>query len=126
MDVKVSVFNKALRVKQLLLGYVEDTGIGIPSDKIGLLFKPFSQLDGSITKRYGGTGLGLVICKEFVSIMGGEIGVESTFGNGSKFYFTIKLRIQPNLKKVKRNNGANMTHQLHVNTSSIKDIKSSS
>jgi PAS domain S-box-containing protein len=123
--VKVSVFNKSIEGETITIGAsVEDTGIGIPSDKVGLLFKPFSQLDGSTTKKYGGTGLGLVICKEFVSIMGGDIGVESTFGNGSKFYFTVKLRIQPNLKKTKKNNSPSISHQLHDSTNSIKDIKS--
>ena len=78
---------------------VEDEGIGIPEDKISSLFKPFSQVDGSHTRKFGGTGLGLVICKEFINMMGGEIGVESRAGVGSKFYFTAKLKIQQKPKK---------------------------
>ncbi|HSD63099.1 MAG TPA: ATP-binding protein, partial [Ignavibacteriaceae bacterium] len=73
---------------------VKDTGTGIPRHKINDLFKPFSQVDDSSTRKFGGTGLGLVICKEFVNLMGGEIGVESSVNEGSTFYFTLKLKTQ--------------------------------
>jgi PAS domain S-box-containing protein len=73
---------------------VSDSGIGIPGDKLDALFKPFSQVDGSHTRKYGGTGLGLVICKEFVSMMGGEIWVQSEVNKGSSFFFTLKLNTQ--------------------------------
>jgi CheY-like chemotaxis protein len=70
---------------------VTDTGIGIPADKQDLLFQPFSQVDDSLTRRYGGTGLGLVISREIVELMGGTITVTSVAGEGSSFSFTIPL-----------------------------------
>lgn len=72
---------------------VIDTGIGMTSEQLQHLFNAFTQADGSITRKYGGTGLGLVISKSLVELMGGELQVESEFGNGSKFFFTLTLAI---------------------------------
>jgi PAS domain S-box-containing protein len=69
---------------------VRDTGIGIPTDRIDHLFKPFVQVDASTTRRYGGTGLGLVICKRLSEMMDGTMWVESEEAVGSTFYFTIQ------------------------------------
>jgi signal transduction histidine kinase/CheY-like chemotaxis protein len=73
-----------------LMVSVKDTGIGIPKDKLESIFEAFTQADSSVTRKYGGAGLGLVICSRLVSIMGGRIGVESSEGKGSKFHFTIR------------------------------------
>jgi signal transduction histidine kinase/CheY-like chemotaxis protein len=72
---------------------VQDTGIGIPADKLGDLFEPFVQAERSTNRRFGGSGLGLVICKRLVEAMGGAIGVESEFGQGSHFWFELPLEV---------------------------------
>ncbi|MEV6319052.1 response regulator [Streptomyces sp. NPDC051776] len=74
---------------------VSDTGIGMASDRLDQLFRPFEQLDASTTRRYGGTGLGLAISNRLTELMGGTMWVESELGKGSTFHFTVETRVVP-------------------------------
>jgi len=76
--------------KVILEFSIKDTGVGIPNEKIGLLFKPFSQVDASTTRKFGGTGLGLAICAKLIDLMHGKIWVKSEVGKGTEFIFTIQ------------------------------------
>ena len=97
-EVVVAVEATAEHIGEVELEFtVRDTGIGIPRDKHGIIFESFHQADGSTTREYGGTGLGLTISKQLVELMGGSIWLESEPGAGSSFHFTINLpRQSPN------------------------------
>lgn len=86
---------------------VSDSGIGIAQDKLDRLFKPFSQVDGSITRQYGGSGLGLSIVAKLAQLMGGDVGVESTPDEGSRFWFRIRMaRVAPEQESRRMERGA--------------------
>lgn len=100
-EVSVSVFAEPVEGQPLKHRFsfaVKDTGIGIPSEKIGMLFLPFSRLDSTMSSRYEGSGLGLAISKSLVELMGGRIWAESTPGRGSVFCFTVDCEIVPDSK----------------------------
>ncbi|WP_127471481.1 ATP-binding protein [Thiomicrorhabdus aquaedulcis] len=91
-EVSVSAFMPASPSQPNLVRFeIKDTGIGIEANTLNKLFQPFSQADGSTTRRFGGTGLGLSITKQLIELMGGRIGVESESGRGSTFWFEVPL-----------------------------------
>jgi two-component system sensor histidine kinase/response regulator len=94
-EVLVQVFSEPQTSTEAMLHFsVTDTGVGIPAEKQSVIFEAFSQADGSTTRRFGGTGLGLTISSKLVRMMGGNIWVESIFGQGSTFHFTVPVRVQ--------------------------------
>ncbi|GAA6151682.1 ATP-binding protein [Pseudoteredinibacter isoporae] len=94
-EVRLSVSLEESIDRQVLIRFsVKDTGIGIEENAITNLFTPFNQADNSTTRQYGGSGLGLAICKRLVEFAHGHIGVESTLGEGSTFWFTFQLNVQ--------------------------------
>lgn len=91
--IRISLSRMETRSSQATMAFcVSDTGVGIPHNKIAMLFQPFVQGDTSTTRRFGGTGLGLAICRRLAALMDGQLWVESTEGQGSSFYLSCPMR----------------------------------
>lgn len=96
-------FGYTFKDSNTILFYVKDTGIGIPSNKLNVIFDRFRQADSSTTRKFGGTGLGLAISKGLVNLLGGSIWVESVEGEGSAFYFTIPYKTNKEKQNPEKN-----------------------
>jgi len=101
------VKGKVFKDRVQLVFSIKDTGIGIADDKIGQLFTYFTQGDETVTKKYGGTGLGLAISKQLVTMMDGEISIESKLGVGSNFLFTAIFKTEMGAKEINKANSQN-------------------
>ena len=131
-EIKIYAETRILNSEDVdLMITISDTGVGIPDDKLAELFKPFSQVEGTTSRQNNGTGLGLVICKEFVNLMGGDIHIKSEVGIGTKFSFNIRLRSIPEpekrtfIEKDKNvNTGAAIAQAGEINLNGFKEKRS--
>lgn len=127
---QVTIRVKADATDKQLLFSVEDTGIGMPADKLDKIFQPFEQIEDLIHANHGGAGLGLAITRELVSRLGGEIRVESTLGQGSQFHFTIPLQcddmshwVALDLEAPQRVTPASINKNLYGNVLIVDDLR---
>ena len=105
-EIKIRAEKNTTQRKGKVLVCVTDTGVGIPDSKVKNLFVPFGQVDASTTRRYGGTGLGLALCKRLVEMMGGEIWVSSRLGAGTTFTFTLGIEESSKKQRIEHMEGA--------------------
>lgn len=110
--VSLRVYPREVQGDEVVLRFeVTDTGTGIAADRLSLIFEPFAQADTSVSRKYGGTGLGTTICKHLVGLMGGEIGVQSTPEVGTTFWFDLPFRV---VDLSELNDGSSWTHDCKV------------
>ncbi len=114
-EVTLRVHTEHLEGERLTLRFaVQDTGVGIPADKLQRIFEPFSQADHSITRRYGGTGLGLSISAQLIEMMGGRLAVESEVGRGSTFHFSAMFGLRQHQRTTQTLPGAESLEHVPV------------
>jgi signal transduction histidine kinase len=99
ISLEISLVSKTEEEAQIYVS-VKDSGIGIPLDKQELIFEQFTQANSETTRKFGGTGLGLVITKKLLELHGSKIQLQSEEGKGAKFYFTLKLKIGNGIKTI--------------------------
>lgn len=114
-EITISVSSKQIDENTFDIKFVvKDTGIGIPESQLNKLFKSFSQTDSSTTRKYGGTGLGLVICKKLVNMMNGDISVKSEVGAGSEFTFNIVTKAGTKKSQVSAGENKELLHNKKI------------
>jgi PAS domain S-box-containing protein len=109
LEIKREAHSENGHLREHVRFLVRDSGIGIPEEKQAAVFEAFTQADGSITKRFGGTGLGLTISNHLVKLMGGRMGLHSELNRGSEFFFTLPLMDSPSANAQKPSNASQAT-----------------
>jgi PAS domain S-box-containing protein len=118
-SIKMTVVGKKIKNKILIRFSIEDTGVGIPADKLTTIFESFSQADASVTRKYGGTGLGLTIVKQLVELQHGTIAVKSEENIGSTFVVSIPYSLTTSKKKMVES----ISSSREINSKSVKGLR---
>ncbi len=113
VEIRVTLMEQQLETVQVRFEVI-DTGIGISEQAQSQIFESFTQADQSVTRRYGGTGLGTSIARELVELMSGRIGLQSSYGQGSRFWFTLPFQIQEQQYEATPSTGPGPIHERHI------------
>ncbi len=122
IDVSIKKLPSKSSKEELVYFEVKDNGIGMSKDELSDIFDAFSQADSTITRKYGGTGLGLTISSSYVTLMGGELEVESKKDRGTKFFFTLSFKKSQPLKTTKYKNSFNIIKALIISDNETKEL----